>query len=88
MSETITAKMARWAADLKFEQIGDKAVHEARRYLLACLRLSTRLPTLSVDKPQAEKIPLKAGLFWGSCRRHQRTGRIAPDVRGPVPENS
>ena len=37
MSETITAKMARWAADLKFEHIGDKAVHEARRYLLDSL---------------------------------------------------
>jgi len=31
MSETITATMARWAADLKFEDIGENAVHEARR---------------------------------------------------------
>ncbi len=37
MSETITAKMARWAADLKFEHIGGNAVHEARRYLLDSL---------------------------------------------------
>ncbi len=37
MSETITAKMARWAADLKFEHIGENAVHEARRYLLDSL---------------------------------------------------
>ena len=37
MSETITAKMARWTADLKFEHIGANAVHEARRYLLDSL---------------------------------------------------
>ncbi len=34
MSETITAVMSRWAAGLEFDQIGEKAVHEARRYLL------------------------------------------------------
>ncbi len=34
MSETITAVMSRWAADLEFQQIGEQAVHEARRYLL------------------------------------------------------
>jgi 2-methylcitrate dehydratase len=37
MSDTVTAKMARWAADLKFEDLGDKAIHEARRYLLDSL---------------------------------------------------
>lgn len=37
MSETITAAMSRWAADLKFEDLGEKAVHEARRYLLDSL---------------------------------------------------
>jgi 2-methylcitrate dehydratase len=37
MSETITAKMARWTAELKYEDLGDKAVHEARRYLLDSL---------------------------------------------------
>jgi 2-methylcitrate dehydratase len=34
MSETVTARMARWAADLKYDDLGDKAIHEARRYLL------------------------------------------------------
>jgi 2-methylcitrate dehydratase len=29
--------MSRWAADLKFEDLGDKAIHEARRYLLDSL---------------------------------------------------
>jgi len=37
MSDTITATMARWAADLQFEDIGEKAVNEARRYLLDSL---------------------------------------------------
>ena len=37
MAETITARMAQWAAGVKFEHIGDKAVHEARRYLLDSL---------------------------------------------------
>ncbi len=37
MSETITAAMSRWAAELRFEQVSDSAVHEARRYLLDSL---------------------------------------------------
>jgi 2-methylcitrate dehydratase len=37
MSETITAKMAQWTAELKYEDLGDKAIHEARRYLLDSL---------------------------------------------------
>jgi 2-methylcitrate dehydratase len=37
MSETITAAMSRWAADLKFGDIGEQAVHEAKRYLLDSL---------------------------------------------------
>jgi 2-methylcitrate dehydratase len=37
MAETITATWARWAAQLSFEQIGDQAVREARRYLLDSL---------------------------------------------------
>jgi 2-methylcitrate dehydratase len=37
MSDTITATMARWAADLRYEDIGERAVHEARRYLLDSL---------------------------------------------------
>jgi 2-methylcitrate dehydratase len=37
MSETITATMARWAASLTFEQLGERAVHEAKRYLLDSL---------------------------------------------------
>jgi 2-methylcitrate dehydratase len=37
MSETITATMARWAASLAFEQLGERAVHEAKRYLLDSL---------------------------------------------------
>ncbi len=37
MSETITATMARWAADLSYDQIGEAAVGEARRYLLDTL---------------------------------------------------
>ncbi len=32
--ETITARMARWAAGLRFESISKEAVHEAKRYLL------------------------------------------------------
>ena len=34
MSDTITATMARWASELRFEDLSDEAVHEARRYLL------------------------------------------------------
>ncbi len=37
MSETITATMARWAAGLSYDQIGDAAIREARRYLLDTL---------------------------------------------------
>ncbi len=37
MPETITAAMSRWAAELEYEQIDEKAVHEARRYLLDSL---------------------------------------------------
>ncbi len=37
MSETITAKMARWASGLRYEHLGDNAIHEARRYLLDSL---------------------------------------------------
>ena len=34
MSDTITATMSRWAAELRYEDIGETAIHEARRYLL------------------------------------------------------
>ena len=37
MSDTITATMSQWAAGLEFDQIGEQAVHEARRYLLDSL---------------------------------------------------
>ena len=37
MSETITAKMSQWTADLKYEDLGDKAIYEAKRYLLDSL---------------------------------------------------
>ena len=37
MPETITAVMARWAADLRFEDLSEGAIHEARRYLLDSL---------------------------------------------------
>jgi 2-methylcitrate dehydratase len=37
MSDTITATMARWAEGLTYDQIGENAVHEARRYLLDSL---------------------------------------------------
>jgi 2-methylcitrate dehydratase len=37
MSETITATMARWATGLKFGDLGQQAVHEAKRYLLDSL---------------------------------------------------
>ncbi len=37
MPETITAVMARWAADLRFEDLSESAIHEARRYLLDSL---------------------------------------------------
>ncbi len=35
--ETITAAMARWAAGLRFEDLSESAVHEAKRYLLDSL---------------------------------------------------
>ncbi|MGD8868286.1 MAG: MmgE/PrpD family protein [Gemmatimonadales bacterium] len=37
MPETITAVMSRWAASLEYDQIDERAVHEARRYLLDSL---------------------------------------------------
>ncbi len=37
MSGTITETMSRWAADLEFEDIGQQAIVEARRYLLDSL---------------------------------------------------
>ncbi len=37
MSETITATMSRWAAGLEYGQIGKRAIHEAKRYLLDSL---------------------------------------------------
>ncbi|MGD2216218.1 MAG: MmgE/PrpD family protein [Gemmatimonadales bacterium] len=37
MSETITATMSRWAAKLEYDQIGQRATHEAKRYLLDSL---------------------------------------------------
>ena len=37
MPETITAVMARWAADLRYEDLGEGAIQEARRYLLDSL---------------------------------------------------
>ncbi len=35
--ETVTAQMARWAAEVRFEDISEDAVREARRYLLDSL---------------------------------------------------
>ncbi len=37
MAETITAAMARWAADLTYDDLGEQAIHEAKRYLLDAL---------------------------------------------------
>ncbi len=37
MTDTITAHMSRWASQLEYDQIGEQAVHEARRYLLDSL---------------------------------------------------
>ena len=34
MSETITATMSRWAADLRYEQLSEDAVYQAKRYLM------------------------------------------------------
>ncbi len=36
-TDTITARMARWAAGLEFEHLGQTAIHEAKRYLLDSL---------------------------------------------------
>jgi 2-methylcitrate dehydratase len=38
MSETITASMAQWATALRYGDVGERAVHEAKRYLLDSLR--------------------------------------------------
>jgi 2-methylcitrate dehydratase len=35
--ETVTTKMARWAADLKFEQLSADAIYQAKRFLLDSL---------------------------------------------------
>jgi len=32
--ETITATMSRWAASLRFEDLSQEAVHQAKRFLL------------------------------------------------------
>jgi 2-methylcitrate dehydratase len=37
MTETITATMARWATDLAYDDLGEQAIHEAKRYLLDSL---------------------------------------------------
>ncbi len=37
MTDTITATMARWATDLAYDDIGEQAIHEAKRYLLDSL---------------------------------------------------
>ncbi len=37
MSDTVSASMSRWAAALEYDQIGERAVHEAKRYLLDSL---------------------------------------------------
>ncbi|UCF41221.1 MAG: MmgE/PrpD family protein [Gemmatimonadota bacterium] len=37
MAETITASMARWATKLTYGDLGERAVHEAKRYLLDSL---------------------------------------------------
>ncbi len=37
MTDTITAHMSKWAAQLEYNQLGEQAVHEARRYLLDSL---------------------------------------------------
>ena len=37
VSETITARISRWAADLKFDDLNDGAIREAKRYLLDSL---------------------------------------------------
>jgi 2-methylcitrate dehydratase len=37
MSETVTARISRWAADLKFEDLDEPAIAEAKRFLLDSL---------------------------------------------------
>ena len=37
MTDTITATMARWATDLTYSDLGEQAIHEAKRYLLDSL---------------------------------------------------
>ena len=37
MSETITAAMARWTAGVRYGDLGDRAIHETRRFLLDSL---------------------------------------------------
>ena len=37
MTDTITATMARWATDLSYHDLGEQAIHEAKRYLLDSL---------------------------------------------------
>ena len=37
MSETITARISRWASDLKYEDLSEEAIREAKRYLLDSL---------------------------------------------------
>ena len=37
MTDTITATMARWATDLSYDDLGEQAIHEAKRYLLDSL---------------------------------------------------
>lgn len=37
VKETVTAKMSRWAANLKFDQFAPDAVHQAKRFLLDSL---------------------------------------------------
>jgi len=34
VSETITARISRWAVQLQFDHLSAEAVHEAKRYLL------------------------------------------------------
>ena len=37
MTDTITATMSRWATDLSYDDLGEQAIHEAKRYLLDSL---------------------------------------------------
>jgi len=37
VSETITARISRWASDLKYEDLSEEAIREAKRYLLDSL---------------------------------------------------